>query len=170
VNVPAGGDLTGVLPNPQIAPQAVGPAELAALPGAKARATLAQVIPDTDATKVAFDVEEFDSGGLFTKAQDDEGIHVTLTGTYHVVGHVYWQNNPNGVRTLSVTRNNASVASASVAPVQGVATLQQVSGIVRLSAGDVVSLQAFHFGAGVNLALANDTTGRASLAVQFVSR
>jgi len=65
---PAGGDLTGSYPNPQIGSGKVTPAKISGIPAARVtRGSSNQTIPNNSLTYVQFDSAVFDTAGLFDR-------------------------------------------------------------------------------------------------------
>jgi hypothetical protein len=169
----AGGGLTGadIAPNAltgaDIANLAVGTGELAQLPGARAKATTVQSLPHATPQGVALDSEVFDTGGLYTPPNDT--MTISVPGTYLLTAQLNYAADADGLRQLRIKVNSAVAASASAAATSGVNTIVPLSTIARLSAGDVLSIEAYQT-AGNNLDTSPFTdVGYAYLAVQWLS-
>ena len=119
----------------------VGPANLAAMPGARATATADQTINHAGtSTQIAFDTEVYDTGGMYTAP--DDVLSVPRTGTYAITGYVNWQDaDPDPERQLLLLVNATVVASENRLPSNSGNTVQSLSTLTRASAGDTISLK-----------------------------
>ena len=87
---------------------------------------------------------------------------VTVPGTYLVNGNMTWDSSAAGFRRLAVEVNGTGQGSV-VAPGSALGNTQQVSALVRLAAGDTVTLEATQ-STGSTLENSN-----ADMAVQWMS-
>jgi hypothetical protein len=144
-----GGDLTGTLANAQLGSETVGATELAPLPDARAVATTTQTFPAGLFTRVQLNVDRFSQGVTFDDGNDQ--FVVERSGIYAITAEVLWKANATGFRFLGIYQDDISVTNELVTdtrnPVAGFATLQNVTTVQRLSAGQTV------------FALANTTAG-----------
>lgn len=111
--------------------------------------TLGETIPDNAATVLTFDVERFDTGGMFNPAAGDR-ITIPVTGTYLLHGQATFNINATGVRRLLLQVNGTNNVAISTELSMGAALGTQVivSSIVRLVASDFVRLLAFQTSGG----------------------
>ena len=150
---PAGGDLTGNFPAPQIGAGAVGVAETGPLPAVRVQQEDAPVAPQTIAsagatvfTNVVFQEEEYDTDDMFDPAQQDR-ITIRTAGIYSLTAAVRWDPNATGTRSIGIVPNATNIAflaadTRPAATTTNQATRQNVSTVARLTAGTVVILKA----------------------------
>ncbi len=158
---------TDTLGSTDIGVNAVGTSELAQVPGARARSTAAQTIANNGAAIANLDTEDFDTGGLYTAPNDS--ITISVPGTYMLSGEVGFAADPQGHRSAQIQVDGTAVAVNQTGATSPAITRVPVSTIVRLLAGDVVTLRATH-SAGNSLATASYFgVGHAYLAAQWLS-
>jgi photosystem II stability/assembly factor-like uncharacterized protein len=127
-----------VSPQPQGEEDGLVPAvRVRVVDGKQSAATIARTLVD-------FNLVDFDNGGSF-----DPGTPTALTarrpGTYLAVGEVQWdqRHNGQGYRSAEIMLGGESVGHVGCVPLPpGVFTMQQVTAIIRMNAGDRVQLGA----------------------------
>lgn len=145
----------------------VTPANFATLPQCKARQTALQTFASGSTASVRFDDTQFCSGVTFDNANDR--LVIVTPGLYQITAEVLFLPNSSGFRYMEINSSNGGeVAAASINAVNGFSTQMNAVGMVRLNAGDVVSLAAAQTSGGnLNTEVFN---GRAaSLTVNWVS-
>jgi hypothetical protein len=168
--VAAGGDLTGTYPNPQLAPTAIGIGDLPQLPGAYALKTTDQNIESAASGEdLELDAEAFDIGNMYTAPNDF--ITVPAAGTYLVSGYVAWDDeDPDPDRTIGIEDTSGTDLARATQTAAGTgSTLQNVSAVARLDAGETIKLR-IRQGSGTTTTLADFVDIRfAGLQVQMLS-
>jgi hypothetical protein len=155
---PAGGDLAGTYPNPQ----------LAAGPFVRLRKTTPQSIADYGTAAMSFDTEVTDPTDMHDDAQPTR-VTFKRAGVYSIVGSLQWAADPDGGRGLWISRNGSDLQRIgwvydTAAAGSGI---QQVSALYRFAAGDYVELVAGHT-AGNSLAVSTGTEDRITLAAAWL--
>lgn len=164
---PVGGDLTGVFPNLYLGAGVVGTQAFAALPAARAKATVVQAIPHNTQVTIILDTEEFDSPGTIFGSNATTFI-IPTDGIYALSAQLGWEADADGARQLDIVRNGEAVAIEQVAPVaNGSVTTQHLATVARLTAGDAITLEAFQT-SGDPLDTWSSTAGYAHLALHWL--
>ena len=104
--------------------------------GARVRRTTSKTIDNVTATAIDFDAERFDTDAYHSLVSSTERLTAPTTGYYLIGGHVQWDGNTTGTRTLGIRLNGATyianveidaLADASDTPEQSVTSLYQLT-------------------------------------------
>lgn len=154
---PAGGALSGTYPSPN----------LAEVPAARAKSTVAQTFTTGVAAPVELDAETFDLGGIYNPGDDQ--IVVNRRGTYVITAQIGWAGNTNGSRQLQIRVGSQLIALSQESPGSEGVIRQTATGIARLNSGDAVSLTALqNTGTDLSTQVNAGLPGGASLSVAWI--
>lgn len=119
---------------------------------AKMTRDVAQSIPNNTVTKIAFDNEEYDIGGIADAATNDR-FDIRRAGKYHI--HAFWA--ASGIDDGEVGRSDIKISGTTVrlnqeySPSANADIYIEVSEIRDLAAGDYVEFEVIHNeGAAIN--------------------
>jgi hypothetical protein len=148
---PAGGDLTGSYPNPQIGSGKVTPAKISGIPAARVtRGSSNQTIPNNSLTYVQFDSAVFDTAGLFDPA-NPQVLKAPIAGLYLLTGSLRWAPNATGNRFAAfevAPSFNYAAADWRSAVTGGDATDHEFSTLVALQANQTVRIRVYQTSGG----------------------
>jgi hypothetical protein len=153
----AGGALTGSYPDPSLAPGAVTPAAIGTIPAAALRqgcpnaylpgGTLhchTLTIGSGTEVTLCWLAEEIDHGGASGEQACGEangrGLVAPVEGTYLISGRMDWQASSTGTRLARLKKNGTVIAADHVAAAGSGDTIQGVTTIATLAAGESVTL------------------------------
>jgi hypothetical protein len=157
---PAGGALAGSYPNPSLAADSVAPADFGTIPAA--RLTLGdQVnipIANNSQTPLQWSNVTFDIDGVYNNNSNVATLQAPIAGVYQIDGGVEWTSNGVGQRFVGIDVDGGCCDAASwVNATNGADTIQSVTDLLELGAGDQVTLAVIQTSGG-NLSL-KDTNG-----------
>jgi len=122
------------------------------------RVAATQTIANNTFTRVDLDTLVDDVGEAFSLSTD--GVIVPTDGFYSVLGRIVWAGNATGIRTLSIYKNGAEIASFQLAAVTTSAIVIEINHHQRFSADDNIqlycrqnsggNLDLVQFGVGLN--------------------
>lgn len=125
---------------------ATGPGGPTVNVGASIFASESQTIPTNAETRITFSGAAYDTDSMFDSTNSTLVVHTA--GRYLLKGRILWDftANDDGQRQLRISVNGSVVAfdgQDTVDAPAGLGTSQDVSTIVQLNAGDVISLRVF---------------------------
>jgi hypothetical protein len=143
---PAGGDLSGAYPNPQIAAGAVSTGDIAgSIPAVRVTNSTAQSIASGAPATLAFDQESYDTANMHSTSVNDFRLVAPVSGVYEVSASVDWGTDPDGFRRLALFVNGTGGAPLAVArqnAAVGSTSGMTITHVTKLDATDHVLVRA----------------------------
>jgi hypothetical protein len=149
--------VNGTIRESDIANFAVTASKIGTLPAVRANRFTPQGIPTGVSTLVLFtDPDEFDTANMHSTvaAENPERLVAPISGYYQVSAVIVWDDSGAGIRELKVFRNfMTDVVLAMNTPVANpsIETIQNLSGLVKLNAGEWVQLGVMHTDAALDV-------------------
>jgi hypothetical protein len=169
---PAGGVLTGTYPNPGLGSGTVGTSETGTIPAVRVFNTTTQNIPVSTLTFLNFDSEQFDTANMHSGVFNDT-LTAPVGGIYDVGASVQWSyggtidDPPESVSAIILASNGSRVAdSESISLTTN--TVQNLSGLLKLSAGDTVRLEVISANSTAGAVVGNAGAGTPTLSMAWV--
>jgi hypothetical protein len=98
-------------------------------------------VNNSASTVVPFESKNFDIGNIHNPAINNTRLVASIDGIYHISAMVTWLSNSNGIRQISIRRNNV-VRMGDTRTAAGI-TSQSLSGMLQLNKDDFVDLLVF---------------------------
>jgi hypothetical protein len=140
---PAGGDLTGNYPNPELKADSVGIPELAVIPAVRITASVTSV-PDTTVTTVNWGSgQQYETVASMYDPTEGTKMVAPVTGLYLAHASMGFNPSSTGVRTAAIATNGSNSNPACFDrddATSTLATFVNVTCPVRLNAGEFVTI------------------------------
>lgn len=141
---PAGGDLAGSYPNPEIRAGAVGTSEIGAIPAFRASMSINQAVTTNAVAELACNVEQFDIGGMHEIGGTAGRATTPVAGIYELaIGARFSNSNTTGAREVTLLRGASGSDYLAKQSTDAIAedTFVSASAIAQLDQGEVVSFE-----------------------------
>jgi len=120
---------------------AVTPSKFSSIPAASVTIANTINVNNTSSTIVPFESKSFDIGNIHNPATNSSRLVAPIDGIYQISAMVTWSSNENGIRQISIRRNNV-IRMGDTRTAAGV-TSQSMSGLLLLNKDDFVDLLVF---------------------------
>lgn len=142
-DAPAGGDLAGSYPNPEIGPDKVGIPEIAVIPAVRITGSAASIPHDTITTVNWATGQQYETESTMYDPAEGTKLIAPVTGLYLAHASIGFNGNAAGVRTVAIATNGSNSnpacfdrrASAS----STLATFVNATCVVKLNAGEFIT-------------------------------
>jgi hypothetical protein len=137
----AGGDLTGSYPAPRIAPEAVTPSKIGVIPAARLVIGTYYNLGSGRQAIVGMSNVSFDNDHLWDTSPNGQTLRAPISGVYQIDAGIEWAANGSGDRFAAIQVDNTCCFAGDWVPaVSGHLTIQSVSDLLHLNAGQHVYL------------------------------
>jgi trimeric autotransporter adhesin len=126
----------------------------------KARKNVNQNIPNNATTALTFEVEDYDTGNMFTPG--DSFWTIQTTGVYLVTANAVFNTNNTGYRRIYLFNNTTPITEScnDYLPLTGTHTRMSISSVEKFSAGDSISIWVYqNSGGGISLSILKSASG-----------
>jgi hypothetical protein len=149
-------------------PVAQGGTGLTQWPGARVYNSADETVPNAIPTRLTFDSERYDNGGLHSTVTNPSRLTAQKAGKYNISGHVQFLSNASGYRWVEIFLNGTTVIARQAGPaLSGPATDLSVSTTYHLAVNDYVELWVYQ-NSGGNLDVVAVSAGSPEFAMQWV--
>lgn len=126
---------------PELGTAAVTAPKLATQPRARVTHSVAQSIPDTTLTILAFDTERFDTDNIHDTVTNNDRLTCQTAGTYIILGGIRFASNATGYRQVRVYKNTTIISYTLLTTVSGNPTAVPVATLTDMAVGDFVQIR-----------------------------